>query len=484
MSITSALSSALSGLTASSRMAEVTSSNVANALTEGYGRREVLQSSRQIGGTGVGVLVNGVVRQVDAGLLRDLRLSVASQNYREPASAFYTSVEATLGTPEDTSSLSGRIAALESALVAAQSRPESDARLAVTADAARSLTRALNRAAADVQATRQEADSTIAREVARINDAVSSIADLNIRIREFHSAGRETTALMDHRQKLIDQVSRAIPVREVTRDHGQIALITTGGTVLLDGRAAELSFIRTPTITPDMTLASGALSGLTINGQAVSVHPEGGRLGEGGLTAQFVIRDQLTTGAQAKLDAVARDLIERFSATGVDPSAAPGAAGLLTDGGSAFVAANEPGVAGRIALNTLVDPQAGGALWRLREGLGAASAQRPGYTGQLSNWAEALSARRTPVSGFASGPRTSAELVADLLSDTSTKRLEAEANTSFASARADALRTELLRDGVDTDQELQNLLLIEQAYAANAKVISTVDDMIKLLLGI
>jgi len=31
---------------------------------------------------------------------------------------------------------------------------------------------------------------------------------------------------------------------------------------------------------------------------------------------------------------------------------------------------------------------------------------------------------------------------------------------------------------VDTDYELQNLLLIEQSYAANARVIQTVGDMI------
>ena len=39
MSISASLSSALSGLTAASRRAEVVASNVANAMTEGYGRR-------------------------------------------------------------------------------------------------------------------------------------------------------------------------------------------------------------------------------------------------------------------------------------------------------------------------------------------------------------------------------------------------------------------------------------------------------------
>ena len=38
--------------------------------------------------------------------------------------------------------------------------------------------------------------------------------------------------------------------------------------------------------------------------------------------------------------------------------------------------------------------------------------------------------------------------------------------------------------GVDTDQELQKLLTIEQSYAANAKLIETIDQMIQSLLRI
>ncbi len=36
--------------------------------------------------------------------------------------------------------------------------------------------------------------------------------------------------------------------------------------------------------------------------------------------------------------------------------------------------------------------------------------------------------------------------------------------------------------GVDTDAELQNLTLVQQTYAANARVLSVIDDLMKLLL--
>jgi len=75
-------------------------------------------------------------------------------------------------------------------------------------------------------------------------------------------------------------------------------------------------------------------------------------------------------------------------------------------------------------------------------------------------------------------------LNADMLSGVATARLSADAESSFATARASALKQQELTNGVDTDAEMQKLLLIEQAYSANARVIQTVDDMIQTLLGL
>ena len=51
MSLSLSLSSAVSGLQASARSAELVSSNVANALTDGYGRRDIQLTARSLGGT-------------------------------------------------------------------------------------------------------------------------------------------------------------------------------------------------------------------------------------------------------------------------------------------------------------------------------------------------------------------------------------------------------------------------------------------------
>ena len=65
MSISGTLSSALSGLTAASKAAEIVSSNIANATTPGYGRRTLQTTSRVVGTSGQGVLITGVSREVN-----------------------------------------------------------------------------------------------------------------------------------------------------------------------------------------------------------------------------------------------------------------------------------------------------------------------------------------------------------------------------------------------------------------------------------
>jgi flagellar hook-associated protein 1 len=77
MSITGALSNALSGLTMAGRASELVSTNVANAMTPGYARRELNIGARVLGTHGQGVTVNGVDRVVDRALLSDRRMADA-----------------------------------------------------------------------------------------------------------------------------------------------------------------------------------------------------------------------------------------------------------------------------------------------------------------------------------------------------------------------------------------------------------------------
>jgi flagellar hook-associated protein 1 len=165
------------------------------------------------------------------------------------------------------------------------------------------------------------------------------------------------------------------------------------------------------------------------------------------------------------------------------PSLAPGDPGLFTDAGGAFDPLNEVGLAGRLALNGLADPAQGGALYRLRDGLGATTEGPPGNAAILTALqATLVQARPLASTGFAAGTRSFATLTADLLSDASATRLSAQSEQSFAAAKLTALADLEAQNGIDTDQEMQELLIIEKNYAANAKVIQAVADMIDTLI--
>lgn len=481
MSVTSALAGALSGLSAASRQAEILSSNVANATTPGYARREVSLGAAVLAGHGQGVQILGVRRDVDRHLLGERRLAEAGTGERNVRAEFLQRVEQALGSVDSPSSLAARLAAFDQALVEAAGRPESQARLNGIATTAKSLMAGFAAATTDIQNARASADRRIGEEVTRLNATLQQLHELNVNLRSFTGAGRDVSALLDERQRLVDQISAIVPVREVPRDLNQIALFTTGGAPLLDGSAAVFGFTPVHTITPEMTQALGGLSGITINGRPFDTAGSASPILGGTLGALFAVRDELAVTAQGKLDAAARDLVERFS--GLDPSLAPGAVGLFTDAGGAFDPLDEVGLAGRLRLNPAADPAQGGALFRLRDGLGAATEGPPGNGALLNALHAALSgARPLSSAGFAAGNRSFAVLTSDILSDTAALRLSAQSEQSFTAARLTALTDLEDQNGIDTDQEMQELLVIEKNYAANAKVIQAVADMIDTLI--
>lgn len=482
MTISGSLSNALSGLTTVSRVAETVSSNIANAMTEGYGRREVLLGHRVIGGRGAGVEVTGILRHVDTALLNDRRGADATLGQISARADFLTAIEHIIGSPDDPASLTGRMSDFGAALIEASSRPDSEPRLQALAEAAENVASHLNTISDKVQDQRLRADQEIARSVDVLNSSLQQIAALNGQIVKFGSAGYEASALADQRQQLVDGISELIPVREVPRDNGTVALITPGGAVLLDGLPAEIGFVAVGTIVPGMSLGAGSLSGLTINDKPVSTDLTRGPIAGGRLASLFDIRDVQAPGVQTRLDAVARDLIERFQDPAIDPTLNAGDPGLFTDGGGPLIVANEIGLAGRIALNTSVDPAGSAEYWRLRDGLGATAPGSEGDSTLLNALGEALNSNRLPATGGFNVAHSATGLASDLLSGVSVTLANVESQQAYAQAQSETLIGMELQNGVDTDAELQKLLLVEQAFAANARVVTTIDELIQTLL--
>ena len=485
MSISNALANALTGLTTVSRQADVVSSNVANAQTEGYGVRTVELSSKTIGRTGAGVEISGINRQFDPVLTSARRFAGAEAALHSTRSDFYNSFSTSMGAVDDASSIAGRITGLESSLIEAASRPESESRLSDVLNEAVKLADQINSAATELSNQRMQAEKEIGDAVSFLQSALQDVVDLNISIRANSSAGYDINSLVDQRQVIIDQISEYVPVKEIQRDGNMVSLYTTGGAILLESKAADLGFTTTPTIVPEMSVAGGTLSTLTINGTEISTDVDRGPISGGKLAALFELRDEIIPENQIKLDAVARDLIERFETTDADPTLGVGAAGLFTDNGDPLDPLDELGLANRISVNALVNPDEGGALWRLRDGLGAATEGDQGNSDILNSLAEALRTPRVAASGgFTNIERSALGLASNLYSLSQTSLLASDTDMAAASAKHETFLSEELAQGVDTDHEMQKLLIIEQNYSANAKVVETVQTLLDQLMGI
>lgn len=481
MSITSALSNALSGLTASSRAAGVVSTNLANVLTDGYAVRDIELAAHGDSRSG-GVAILGVTRNVDAGLLSERRMADSAVAQADTAHGFAVILERQVGTPDQPESLSARVAALESALVSAASKPEEDIRLQQVVQHAVGLAGSLNRVSDRIQAERSATDARIATAVEDMNTILGRVQALNGQIANATNAGHPTASMEDQRQVEIDKLAEYVPLRQVSRGNGTVALFTPGGAILLDGTAASLSFTPSNVVAPHMTVGNGLLSALEINGVPIQTSGpmSGGRLG-----ALFEIRDVTSVDAQTQIDALARDLIERFQHPGPDPTLGAGDSGLFTDGGTAFVSVNETGVAGRIEVNSTVDHGQGGQVWRLRDGLGAVAPGPAGNAGLLHDLKSALDGAASMASGaLGTTPRSFSGHLGSFVSRIGQERLDQDQTLSFATSRQTSLVDIELSQGVDSDAELQRLLLIEQAYSANARMIQTIDEMMQTLLRI
>ena len=480
MSMSSALNNAVTGLKANARMAEVVSSNLANALTDGYGRRSVELSSVQVGGSGGGVRVDAINRFVDAGLLADRRLADAALSGQDRSAAMVVRLEQAIGGPEDAAGLGARLAAFERALISASSDPASETRLASVVSRLQDVANTLQSNTRSIQSLRQEADSAIARDVDLLNTALRQVDTLNSDILRIKGSGNDPSALLDARQRAVDQIAEIVPVREVARDNGTIELMMISGTSLLGSRPVEFGFQSTPTITADMTLASGALGAITLDGTALDATSGIGRLDGGSLGSSFALRDKTLVQAQESLDLIAADLVARFQDSNNDPSLMPGDLGLLTDQGGPLDLSDLPGLAGRIAVNASIVPEAGGDVNLLRDGLNATVSGPAGNATQINRWISALAEPRSDVPG--SSAQSATGRISTYVSDIGSTRLLAQEQLSFTSARWETLREAELANGVNADAELQTLLQIEQAYAANAKVVQTVDFMMQRLM--
>lgn len=486
MSIGLALQTALSGLQANQTKSAILSRNIANATTPGYTRKEAVLTSVTIGGDGRGVQVSDVRRSADASLAREVRVqasATAAQTARAEILSVYTQA---IGQPQEERSFSAALAALERAFYGLEDLPDSPTQQRAVVDAAVTLADRLNAADKAVSTAREQADAGIGDAVATINTSLKRLEELNRQVAVRAGTGQDITELEDERDRLLDGLSEQMGIQYFTRDAHSIVVMTTGGVTLLDETARQVEFTRTPVIGATASYPGGGLSGLTVDGVDVapgSAYPnpvKGGRL-EG----LFAVRDQIMPETQRQLDEVASVLADRFQQA--DASVAATATGLFTENGTRHDRASGSitGMAGRIQVNDLVRLEAGGDPALVRTGLYSAG----GDVGDTTQVRAFLNVFTTNVAFNASAGLLTSGTVKDFanaaIGQQHSVRATAENSAKSLDIQLETVRaTREGREGVNIDEELQELIVLERSYAANAQIMQAASRMLDKLLEI
>ncbi|MHA6327040.1 flagellar hook-associated protein FlgK [Roseivivax sp. CAU 1753] len=469
MSISAALSTSQSGLATLGKRAEVTSTNISNADRPGYVRRDVEVAT---GARNTGVGTNAISREIDRSLQSREWAETASAGYHAEMAQGISYFADQLGEPGSVTSLPSLISSLQSELDLLSVNPDDAIVQASVLRRAEGVTRGIGDAAGAIYTASQRAFNSIDRMVGEVNSLTSQIANLNVLVSASDPGTSERASLQDQQDAAIGKLAELVDLKLVNRGSEGIDILIPSGASLVEGNTSlEISFDRSAE-----TLLAGAID--------VTPGRAGTRgLAGGALAADVELYAQVFPDAQHQLDALAGSLITTFEAA--DTSLAFGQAGLFTDGGSAFDTANQDGLSSRIAINAAVDPDQGGRLSKLRDGIGASTPGALSDSTQVVAYIDAMGQQKNfdPALGLG-GTVTLSSFAANFVTQPNLAAVESARQADAALTAIFAIQSERsAREGVNIDTEIQQLLAIEQAFAANSQVISALTRMMDDLLN-
>jgi flagellar hook-associated protein 1 FlgK len=486
VTIASALSIATGGLANINAQFALVSQNVANASTPGYAAEIGTQTNVVADGEGLGVHTGPAIRDVDTALQAEVfsqNATVAGLQTRQTA---LQAIDAVQGTPGQNSDIASLLANLQNQFSTLLNDPSGQAQQSQVVTSATTLTQNINDLSSAYGAQRQTAQDNIVSEVNTLNTTLGTIGELSNKIIALKASRQSTADLESQRDAAVATVSQLVNVKALQQPNGDLLLTTMAGLTLpIHGTANPLS-------TSDVNVQSGTyypgggIPGIMLGGTDATNGLQGGQIG-----ANITLRDTTLPTDQAELDELSQSLATRFQASGLT---------LFTDPtGNVPVAAAPPaqngyvGFSGTIQVNpaVLANPSA------VRDGTPSISGGLAGFTGIINAVLNNALGTNPPLNANVSGLGQSGTLNAPF---TSPATLSGFASTMLAAQAQDSttttnqLSTEQsvqtmlssklsAQSGVDIDTEMSNMIRLQNAYGANAKVIAAVQSMWAQLLS-
>ncbi len=350
MSLSTSLSIASSGLSATQSQITTVSNNITNADAAGYTKKTTATESRVVAGQGAGVNAAEVTSAVDKTLLLQ-RNQAASEAGEAAVVASYTdSLQSSLGSLSGDSSLSDSVDGLVTSLDALAIAPESGSDKAIVVDEAERLANEINQLSDEVQTLRGRADKEIADSVEDVNATLHRIDELNEQIADNEARGRSTADLEDQRAMELESLSREMDITYFTNSKNHVQIYSGGGTPLLDSQVHELEFNAASSVERAVTYdpnGGSGLSGVTVNGKDIT-----SEIGSGEIGGLLTLRDDTLVGRQAEIDELAETLTDAVNMAHNQGTSVPAPASLT---GTTSVVGTDPFVGNGTVRIAVVD---------------------------------------------------------------------------------------------------------------------------------
>ena len=477
MSLTTSLLHARSGMIAAQSGLDVVSRNIANAETEGYTKKSHNQENLIIGGVGRGVQTTEVSRKVNDNLQREVRDQNANIEKLKILDEFLGRLELEFGKPGDKSSIADKVSGLKRAFQTLSATPESASSKIALVTAADTLARSFNSFNDLLQDLRAEADNRISGFISAINSDLGLIKGLNEQIGQRTAAEKSTADLEDKRDQLLLSVNKNISIGSFKRSNNRLTISTADGRLMLDDTQIPMAFSATSSFT-----AATTGNGVTLGGADISASIKSR---DGVLSGLLTLRDTVLPQFQTKLDDLALEIAKQLDVVAVAGSTE--ALNLFTDAAGNAPAAFTPadnftnGFAGTIRVRAalkadpslVTDPTGGLTV------LGSSD-------NRLQLAILALFEGQTSLSQAPTVNNTLEGFAAALVGDVATSKAEYDTQLKFQNVFRDQLRDRFENEsGVNTDEELTNLITLEAAFGASARVLNAVqrafDEVISIL---
>ena len=146
--------------------------------------------------------------------------------------------------------------------------------------------------------------------------------------------------LEDHRDRLLNELSKEVDVRILQRTTGEVVIYTTGGRALLDNTVTQLTHVAAAQLDAVISLGSG-INGIGYGAVATDITTE---IMSVRLVALIQVRDETMVDLQAEIDRLAETLSFRINALHNDGTSYP--APLTLTGERTLAATDQPTMTG------------------------------------------------------------------------------------------------------------------------------------------